>query len=396
MSLSALDRVLAALGLCRYSRLTNAQATASRLAIAERHARVAQARNRAILHALPDLMFIQSAEGVYLDYCARDPKALLVPPEQFLGRNMPDVLPPDLASAFASCFRTAAASGQPVTYSYSLEIQSRLMHFEARIVKCDDGTFLSIVRDMTAEKDAETRLNTAVKGLTQRWRLMTLADLASSLARDLNQPLSAMLTNAQVALRWIDSDARQHDQIRGAIHDVIDDAHRAAAVIQEAQALFVVAEEPIRVSMNAVVRSAHAVAAIQFDDIGVAVEFELAEDLPPVHGRRIQLQQVVLQLLMNAADAMREMPAGERRRLVMRSGRQGRRVRVSVSDNGPGVAASNIEQVFEPLYTTKADGVGMGLPVSRSVVEAHGGTLWVERNEPSGTTFLITLPAWAE
>src|SRR5215831_9141782 len=190
MLVAALDRLLASVGLCRFARLTDAHDTADRLAVAEQEAREAQLRNRAILKAIPDLMFLQDVDGVYLEYYARDPKLLLLPPELFLGRRMQDVLPPDLAGMFERWIGQALATDEQVSHSYSLVLNGRNSHFEARILKCGEKTVLSVIRDMTAQKDAEDRLHRAYRALTRQWHLMGLAELASSLARDVNQPLS--------------------------------------------------------------------------------------------------------------------------------------------------------------------------------------------------------------
>jgi PAS domain S-box-containing protein len=393
MLVTAFDRLLAAVGLCRFSRLLDARDTAGRLVAAEQQTRAAEARSRAIMRALPDLMFLQDLEGRYLDYYARDPRILLLPPERFLGRRMQEVLPSDLARAFEECFRQASVTGEPVAHFYALPLNGGTQHFEARIVKCDDGTILSVVRDMTPQKDAEERLHLAYRALTRQWHLMGLAELASSLARDINQPLSAILANAQVALRWLKSDARQHDQIRGAVEDVIADAYRTSAVIQDAQSIFAPQPDQARpLSLNVVVRSAFALMAAHLEGIHATVQFDLAEDLPMVFGHRGQLQHVVSHLLMNAADALNTLPLADTRILTVSSRQCDDRVRVTIADTGIGIAAPVLEQIFDPLYTTKRDGVGMGLTVSRSIIEAHGGRLWVEPNYPSGAVLHFSLP----
>jgi signal transduction histidine kinase len=397
MFAAALDRLLASVGLCRFSRLTDARDAAARLAAAEQEAHAAQARTRAIVRALPDLMFLQNQDGLYLDYYARDPALLLLSPDRFLGRRMQDVLPPELSRAFEDCFQQALVSGEPIAHVYELPLNGGMHHFEARIVKCDDGTVLSVVRDMTVEKAAEERLHLAYRALTRQWHLMGLAELASSLARDVNQPLSAILANAQVALRWLKSDARQHDQIRGAVEDVIADAYRTSAVIQEAQSVFAPQPDQARpLSLNVVVRSAYALMAGHLEGIHATVQFDLSEELPLVLGHRGQLQHVVSHLLMNAADALNTLPLAATRVLTVSSHLCDDRVRVLISDTGIGIAAPMLEQIFDPLYTTKRDGVGMGLTVSRSIIEAHGGTLWAETNQPSGAILQFSLPALAQ
>jgi C4-dicarboxylate-specific signal transduction histidine kinase len=397
MLVAAFDRFLASVGLCRFTRLTDARDAATRLAAAEQDALEAHARNRAILRAFPDLMFLQDNDGVYLDYYARDPKLLLLPPERFLGRSMREVLPPDLANAFQACLTRARESDDPIAHSYALQMGASTHHFEARIVKCDEHTLLSVVRDMTPQKDAEEQLHRAYRALSRQWHLMGLAELASSLARDVNQPLSAILANAQVALRWLKSDARQHDQIRSAVEDVIADAYRTAAVLQDAQSVF--APQPDQatpLSLNAIVRTAYSLMAAHLDGIRAVVRFELAEDLPLVLGRRGQLQHVMSHLLMNAADSLGALPVSASRTLNVTSRSCDGRVHVTVADTGIGIATPVLDQVFDPLYTTKRDGVGMGLTVSRSIIEAHGGTLWAEENAPTGTALQLSLPMQAQ
>jgi PAS domain S-box-containing protein len=397
MLVAALDRLLASVGLCRHARLTQARDTATRLGEAEQEAREAQQRNRAILKAIPDLMFLHDHEGVYLDYYARDPKLLLLPPELFLGRRMQDVLPPDLAGTFAHRISQALATEEPVSLSYTLPLNGRSSHFEARILKCGEKTVLSVIRDMTAQKDAEERLHRAYRALTRQWHLMGLAELASSLAREVNQPLSAVLANAQVALRWLNSDARQHDQIRGAVEDVIADAHRTAAILQDAQSVFAPqTEQATPLSLNVVIRSAYALMSAHLEGIHASVRFDLASNLPMVLGHRAQLQHVVSHLLMNAADALSALPLTATRALCLSSRSDDGRVVVAIADSGIGITAPMLDQVFDPLYTTKRDGVGMGLTVSRSIIEAHGGTLWAEENMPAGAVIHFSLPPLAQ
>jgi C4-dicarboxylate-specific signal transduction histidine kinase len=396
MPISLLDRALAMFGLCRHQRLDTCHAVADRLAIAERHANIAQMRNRAILRALPDLLFIHSAEGRFLDYYARDRRQLLLPPERFLGRSIDEVLPPDLAASFGSVFRQAASADGPVVHHYSLEVQGTVRHYEARVVRCDDGTFLSIVRDQSARRDAELQLAAAHRGLTRQWQLMGLASVASTMARDLNQPLTAILANAQTALRLLNRDGHSLVEVRAALSDVLADSRRAAGAIVEASNLFSVgSNEAVPVAINDIIQAAYATAGIHLEHVRATVRFDLAQNLPAVVGERLQLQQVVLQLMMNAADALSDLPAASPRLLTVSSRAHESSVFVSIADTGAGVEESLVERLFEPLFTTKPDGVGMGLTASRAIIDAHGGSLWATRNGSSGAVFTFSLPASA-
>ena len=396
MSLNLLDRALALLGLCRYRRLDTCHAAADRLAIAERHANIAQMRNRAILRALPDLLFIHSAEGRFLDYYAGDRRQLLLPPERFLGRSLDDVLPPDLAASLGSVFRHAATADGPVVHHYSLELHGVLKHYEARVVRCDDGTLLSIVRDLSLQRDAELQLAAAHRGLTRQWQMMGLASVASTMARDLSQPLTAILANTQTALRLLNHDGQSTGEVQAALRDVLADGRRAAGVVVEASNPFSIGtNEAVPVGINDVVQAAYSMAGIRLEHVRATVRFELAQNLPAVVGDRFQLQQVVLELMMNAADALAELPSTAPRLLTVSSRAHEAAVFVSVADTGTGVDEADSERLFDPLFTTKTDGVGMGLTASRAIVDAHGGSLWASRNGTTGAVFTFSLPASA-
>jgi C4-dicarboxylate-specific signal transduction histidine kinase len=396
MSMNLLDRALAVFGLCRYRLLDTCHAAADRLALAERHANIAQMRNRAILRAMPDLLFVHSPEGRFLDYYARDRRQLLLPPERFLGRSIDEVLPPDLAASFGSVFRHAAAADGPVVHRYSLELHGAAKHYEARVVRCDDGTFLSVVRDLSAQRDAELQLAAAHRGLTRQWQMMGLASVASTMARDLNQPLTAILANAQTALRLLQRDGHSTGEVGAALRDVLADSRRAAGAVVEASNLFSIGtNEAVPVAVNDIVHAAYSMAGIHLEHVRATVRFELAQNLPAVIGDRLQLQQVVLQLMMNAADALSDLPPTAPRLLTVSSRAHEATVFVSVADTGAGVDEADSERLFEPLFTTKSDGVGMGLTASRAIIDAHGGSLWASRNGAAGALFTFTLPASA-
>jgi PAS domain-containing protein len=160
-----------------------------------------EARHRAILKAIPDWTFLQSRDGVYLECQVRDPRNLLMPPEKFVGRNMRDVLPPDLAARLADCFDEALKSDQPVTLNYSLWLRDELRFYEVRLVATDNDQILSLVRDMTEQKQAEYRARELQDELAHVGRVMALGTLTGSLAHEINQPLTAIMANARAAER---------------------------------------------------------------------------------------------------------------------------------------------------------------------------------------------------
>jgi signal transduction histidine kinase len=227
-------------------------------------------------------------------------------------------------------------------------------------------------------------------------RLSTLGELGTSLAHELNQPLTAMLSNVQAARRFLSADSPDVREVREILEDVVQDNHRATEVIARLRAL-VRKETPHFLPLDAgdVVRDVlplvHSDAILRNSRVSV----DVAPGLPPVRGDRIQLQQVVLNLLLNAFEAMKDRPAHERE-VVVRVDRDGAEmVRIAVRDRGTGLSADAAGKIFQPFYTTKPNGLGMGLSISRSIIEGHAGRLQAENNTDRGATFSFTLPVAA-
>ena len=182
-------------------------------------------------------------------------------------------------------------------------------------------------------------------------------------------------------------------ELRAALDDIVDAGHRAAEVIRRTRALIKKEEEREFVTLDLEQLVRDVVRLVRGDAVlhNVHISLELESDLPPVRGDRIQLQQVLLNIVLNAVDAMKLL-APDSRHLTVRTKRDEGSVRVAVSDCGPGIDADEIQRIFEPFYTTKRDGLGMGLPICRSIVESHGGRLWAENNPDGGATFYFTVP----
>jgi len=224
-------------------------------------------------------------------------------------------------------------------------------------------------------------------------RVAALGELSASLAHELKQPLTAILSNAQAARRYLAQPVPDHDEIRQALGDIIEDDNRAVDLIGRMRSLLKKdAFEPVSVDVNAVVSDVARLVGNAARMKQVTFDVALAPSLPPVRGDRIQLQQVVLNLAINAVEAS---AAASGRPAVVRiatSAGSNHHVEVAVSDNGSGIAAADLQKIFEPFFTTKTDGLGMGLSISRSIVEAHGGRIWAEAS-PEGATVRVSLPA---
>ena len=358
---------------------------------AEGALRRTEARNTAILRTVPDLMFVLSPEGVYLDYHAPSADALFVPPEHFIGRHMRDVLPPDLAQAFEPLLRQASAGGEPVSFEYTLPIGGSGRNFEARIVRCDNDTVMCIVRDVTANHRAGEELHQAQAELAQATRVRSLGELATGIAHEVNQPLSAIITNARAGLRRLDASGAPED-LRDVLQDIVSDGRRATDVINRIRGLVKqLPSRPAPLDINEVIDDVVALSRRTLHQHQVAVEVHRAPNLPMVTGDRVQLQQVLLNLVLNATDAMR-MGHIDGRLLEINSTRSNGVVKVSVHDSGPGLNEYSVRRIFTPFFTTKPDGMGVGLSISRSIVEAHGGRLSLSRNSEKGATFEFELP----
>ena len=355
--------------------------------------REVEATHRAILKALPDWVFLLDKDGVFLDFHARDRRHLLAPPEVFLGRKIREVLPPDLADGLTGCFDEARRTGDPAVYEYSVPFDSGIRFYEARVVQSDNDKLLSVVRDITERKRAETEAGALRDELAHLGRVTSLEALTGSLAHEINQPLTAVMTNADTGLRLIASQPPDLAELRRTLHEIIEESQRAGHILQRVRSLL--KKESMRyehVDLNQPIREV--VRLVQ--GTAVSRRIVLDVDLSPagnfVLGDRVQLQQVVLNLLLNAFDAV-EAREPDARRVTLRTTACDDQAVVAVVDQGVGLTDAGLSRMFEPFYTTKPDGMGLGLSICQAIVGAHGGALRAERNTDRGMTVLASFPA---
>ncbi len=260
---------------------------------------------------------------------------------------------------------------------------------------------LNLVGDVFAHalsrKQGELEARRLRQELTHIGRVSALGELTASLAHELNQPLTAILSNAQAARRLLDVDVVNLQGIREILNDIIDDDKRAAAVIHRLRLMLKKGDlEFVSLDVNEIVSE---VAWLVRSDVvirHVSMSLELDTDLPRVRGDRVQLQQVVLNLVLNSLDAVRERDADDRTLVIRTTKDGGPAVVVAVEDSGIGIDEKDTERIFEPLYTTKQDGLGMGLAIARTIINAHGGQLEAASNIHGGATFQFTLPVDTE
>jgi two-component system sensor kinase FixL len=249
--------------------------------------------------------------------------------------------------------------------------------------------------DITERKQAEIEVQRSRQELAHFNRVSTIGELTASLAHGLKQPLTGILTNTQAARRFLDAAPPALGEIRDILSDIVEDVNRASEVIQRVRDLLR-KDKYQYVLLDLNVLSRDVAKLVSSDAVVRNVTVRLDCDPQPVlvHGDLVQLQQVILNLLLNAMEAMAECIEGNRTVTVRTRNSQPKTVQVSIEDAGPGLQDGTQELIFEPFYTTKSAGMGMGLSIVRSIIEAHGGAIWAVNNPTCGATFHFTLP-WA-
>jgi signal transduction histidine kinase len=279
----------------------------------------------------------------------------------------------------------------------------RYQHVTGHPIVNDAGElveFMGAAMDMTEhwlatkelERASETLRELQVK-MSRAAQVATVAELAASIAHEINQPLSGIITNANTCLRMLAADPPNLESARETLTRTVRDGNRAADVTSRLRALFrkkAFAVESL--DLNEVTREVLSLSLSDLQKNGVALRSELVEELPTIKGDRIQLQQVILNLLRNASDAMVDVHDRPRQVLVKTEREDNDRVRLSVRDAGMGLDLQNVEKLFDAFYTTKSEGMGVGLSISRSIIERHHGRIWAEPNEGPGATVAFSIP----
>ena len=276
---------------------------------------------------------------------------------------------------------------------------TRWIHGRGRCVGTDDGSgpkLFGVSMDVTARKEAEAWAAQKRGELEHVARVATLGELTATLTHELQQPLAAILTTAHVGVRLLDAPVPDLQEVRSTLVDIREVTKRAGEVIGGLRAMLKRDSTPAgltNVDVNTVIRMVEGI--VHGDAIlhNVTVHLELSSDVRPVKGDSVQLQQVILNLMLNAFSAMSETGLDGARRLVVRTNSiDTSNVLVEVQDSGTGIAADRLESIFAPFITSKAEGLGMGLSICRSIIERHGGTISAANNPDRGATFSITLP----
>ncbi len=271
----------------------------------------------------------------------------------------------------------------------------KYLHVLARAFETSSGNveYIGAVRDITERTLAEEALRQAKADLAHINRVTTVGELAASIGHEVKQPIAAAVTDANTCVRWLTRDHPDLEEARAAAMRVVKDATRASEIISRIRLLFKKgAPEWELVNVNEVIGEMIVLLHSEANRYNISVRTELAADLPQIMGDRLQLQQVLMNLMINGIDAMKDVEGA--RELVIASQRaEDGQLQVSISDSGVGLPAQQADQIFNAFFTTKPHGTGMGLRISRSIIESHGGRLWAADNSPRGATFQFSLPA---
>ncbi len=260
-------------------------------------------------------------------------------------------------------------------------------------VAANGAEFIGAVMDVTERRLAEEALRSALGDLERASRLSTMGQLTASIAHEINQPLAAIITYADACLLWLEADQPNLEEARQAATRIVRNGHRAGDIIKSIRALTRKSSpEMVSLDINDVIREVIVLMGAEFRRHGVRVETLLSSNLESVVGDRVQLQQVVLNLIMNGIEAMADLVHGRRRLQIRSANAESGSVLVAVQDSGHGLDPAQTGRLFEAFFTTKPQGMGIGLSICRSIIDAHGGRLWASPNLPNGAVFQFTLP----
>ena len=363
--------------------------------------RASEQRFRTVVEAVPSAILLVRKDGVITLANAQAETVFGYAREELVGRPVEMLMPERFRASHAGLRLGYARDARARMMGSGRELFARRkdggeipVEIALNPMLADEGASVLVsVADITKRIQAEREAARQRDELAHLSRVAMLGELSGSLAHELNQPLTAILSNAQAAQRFLNQSPPRVEKLAEILIDIVKSDHRAGAVIQRLRSMLR-KEEAQRhpLDVNEVVEESLRLMRSDLLNRQVVVSTELAEALPAVSGDRNQLQQVLLNLMINGCDAMDSRPA-ESRLLVRTRGTANGNVEISVADRGAGIPSEDLERIFEPFVTTKAHGLGLGLPICRSIVEAHGGRLWATNNADRGATVHCELPA---
>ena len=351
-----------------------------------------------VFDSLPDGLSIVGTDYRYVRVNPLYERFWNMPVDRFVGMHVADLLGLEAFDQTVRPELDRCFVGEEVRYSqwFATRLGRRYLSVTYTPLRREDGPVaaaLAYTHDLTEQMLAAEALRETQTQLAHANRVATMGQLTASIAHEVNQPIAATVTNAQTGLRWLGAEPPNLDEARQALDRIVRDGARAGAVVGRIRNLIKKAPpSDERVEINAAILEVIELTRSETIKNGVSVQTDLAEGLPLISGDRVELQQVILNLTLNALEAMCEMSEGSRELLIKTGKTESGDVLVAVGDSGPGLAPAALEQLFKAFYTTKPNGLGLGLSICRSIIEAHGGRLWASANAARGVVFQFTLP----
>jgi PAS domain S-box-containing protein len=367
---------------------------------AEDELKRSEARHRVVVETASDAVVSIDESGVIILANPATKRIFGYNPEQLIGKPLTVLMPGAMRKLHETGFKRYLETGARHLNWQGTEMTALRANGEEFPAEVSFGemtaderkVFTGFIRDISEKKRSQEMLHNTQAELSRMMRVMTLGQLTASIAHEVSQPLSGIITNASTCLRMLKSDPPSIEGALETAQRTIRDGNRASEVITRLRSLFSKKQidvEPL--DLNEAAREVIALLSGELQRNNVILKQEFGDHLPAVRGDRVQLQQVILNLLRNASDAMNSIE-DRPRQLVLRTEREGEYVRLSVQDSGVGFTREVADQMFESFYTTKSDGMGVGLSVSRSIIEANHGRLWATANDGPGATFAFSIP----
>jgi PAS domain S-box-containing protein len=372
---------------------------------AEEAFRRVEEQARAIVDSALDAVIVMDAEGMIADWNNQAEETFGWTRPEALGRQMSEtIIPAQYRLSHERGLQHFFKTGEGPVLNRRIEITALRRDgtefpVELTITPLKSGdtwTFSSFIRDITERRQAQEDLRNAQAELTHVNRVMTMGELTASIAHEVNQPLSAIIASGESCSAWLSNDSPNLGKARAAASRIIQAATQASEIVQRLRDLFKkTTSMTASVDMNAVIEDTISLVHHETERNKIFLRTELHPGVPSVSGDRVQLQQVILNLAMNGIESIAGLDTEPKRLMIRSTLLNTRELVVSVEDTGLGIEAEHADRLFAPFFTTKPQGIGMGLPICRSIIEAHGGRLWAAKNEPRGAVFHFALPVTA-
>jgi two-component system sensor kinase FixL len=351
---------------------------------------------RSVLETVPDAMVVIDQRGIVQYFSTTAERLFGYTADEVRGQNVKMLMPPPYRDQHDSYLQRYQTTGERRIIGIGRVVVGQRKDGSTFPMELSVGEaagtrlFTGFVRDLTERQYAERRLHELQDGLLHVSRLRSMGQMAAALAHELNQPLTATANYVRAASRLLDAPEPNLDRIRQAMRHAAEQTMRSGEIIRRLRAFVArgeVSRQPEPIAQ--LVEEACALALVGIQDRGIKVHISVAPDMPDASVDRVQIQQVLLNLMRNAMEAME---GSDTRELELHTAVRNGDLLISVTDTGGGIPPEIEARLFQPFITTKSDGMGIGLSVCRTIIEAHGGRIWVERNAPQGSIFRFTLP----